>query len=100
MSPAYKVEVVFIQELAHCVGTKDEGDTPIILTPAMNPSLRISPEKVTQKALFWHLTRPLNSLNLVQALQVWGEPSMHTYDLAIHSCSHRQAVERVSENLP
>ena len=48
MSPADQVEVVPMQELAHNISSEGEAHTPVILSPALDVLVRVTPQQVAQ----------------------------------------------------
>lgn len=100
MSPAYEIQVVFLQEFRDLVGSEGIGNAPVIFAPSLDVSVRIGPQEVAEEALVRHIGGPLHGPNLVQALQLRGEAAVHAQDLVVNDCSDRQTVEAVGEYLP
>lgn len=50
MRPTDQVQVVTVEELADHIGTKGEGDSSIILPPALHVFVWIRPQQVAQQA--------------------------------------------------
>lgn len=70
VSSADEIKVMFLKEFGHFVSTKCIRYTSVILPPALNIIIWISPQKITKKALIWHISRASNITNLIQVLQV------------------------------
>lgn len=68
VSSAYKIKLVFLQELGDFVCPEGEGNSPIIFTPSLDIPIRIRPKKVTQESLVRHINRPFNGSDLIQTL--------------------------------
>ena len=73
MRPAYKVHVVFVQELGHHVCTKREGDATVILSPAQHILVGVGPQQIAQKTLVGHVCGTHHTTNLLHRLQVRRE---------------------------
>jgi hypothetical protein len=100
MRTTNEIEVVLMQKLGDYVLPERERDTPVIFAPSVDLFIRVGPEKVAEKSGVWNICGPHNTLDLVQARQLWAETAMHTKDLFINDSSARKAVETVSEGLP
>ena len=48
MGPADKIQVMSIQEFTNDICPKREGDTTVILSPALNVLVRVWPQQITQ----------------------------------------------------
>lgn len=70
MSTAYKIKVVFVKEFGHNFGTKGEGHTAVILSPAHGLLVRVRPQQVAQQALVRDVCWPHDAANLFHGLQV------------------------------
>lgn len=97
---ADEVHVVLGQEARHNVGTKRERDTAVVLGPARDVLVRIRPEQVAQETRVGHISGPHHATNLLHALQVGRETTMHCEDLFVDDCCNWQAVEAVGKCLP
>ena len=64
MRSANKIHVVLLQEAGHNIGTKGEGDTSVVLTPASDIFVGIGPQEIAKQAAIRNL--PF-SLALVRA---------------------------------
>lgn len=77
MGSTYEIKIMLLQEFGHLISSKSIGNTPIILPPSLDISVRISPQQITQEALVRHIHRPLYGPYLIQALYLRRQPTMH-----------------------
>jgi len=71
VGPANEVHVMFVEELGHNIRTKSERDTTVILSPAHDIFIGVSPEQITQQTLVRNVCGPHHTANLFHRLQVW-----------------------------
>lgn len=57
MGSADQVQVMAVKELADNISPKGEGDSAVILSPALNIFIRVWPQQVTQQAWDTHRGR-------------------------------------------
>lgn len=88
------------QKRCHDVGTKHKGNTPIVLRPAIDAGVGITPQKVAHETDVGDVTWTLEVGNLTESLHFWTQPTVHAQDLLINEGRYRQAVEDVGEHLP
>lgn len=100
VGPTNEIEIVFFQKLGDLVGAEGVGDAPVVLAPAADVGVGIGPEEVTQEALVGDVHGPLDGFDLVEALHVRRQPSVHAEDLVVDDRRHGQTVEAVGEYLP
>lgn len=100
MCSADEIHIMVIQEGRNYIPSKHETYTSFILTPSGHTLLRISPKQVTQKAGIGHFNRPHNLQNLLEALKLGTEPSMHAHYFFIDQGTYWHHVEYISKNLP
>lgn len=65
---------MFVEKLGDHIGSESEGHAPVILAPALYALLWVRPQQVAQESGVRHLARPMHLPNLVEILQVWGQP--------------------------
>ena len=97
---ADEVDVIFLQELLDDGLAKRVADTTIIFAPARLALLRVRPEQVTEKAIFGHLRRACDLLELRNSNELRRQTTVHAEDLVIDEGSDRHAVEDVLEFFP
>jgi len=100
VSPANQIEVLLLQEAGNDVRAEDEGDATVVLCPASNVFVRISPEKITDHAIIGYVRRPHQASHLIKAGDLRRQATVHTHDLVIDETADRHAVEDVTELLP
>lgn len=65
-----QVELVALEEVFYDVGTKREGHATVILTPAVDVCVGVSPHKVAEEACVRNIRRSDNSSDLLQTAEV------------------------------
>ncbi len=68
VSPAYQVEVVFVQELGDDLGAEGEGHAAVVLAPAHRLLVGVGPQQVAQQPLVRHVRRPHDAPDLLHRL--------------------------------
>lgn len=71
VGPTYEVHVMFVEELGHNIRPKGERDTTVILSPAHDIFIWVSPEQITQQTLVRDVCGPHHTSDLLHRLQVW-----------------------------
>ncbi len=79
--PADEVQVLPGEKLRHAVGPKGVADAPVVLAPALDVLVRVSPQQVAQQAAVGHVRGPRDALDLLQGLELWGQAAVHAQDL-------------------
>jgi hypothetical protein len=71
MGTAHQVQVVLLQELGDAVWAECVGDAAIVLTPALDVLVGVSPQQITEQPGVWDIGGPSNTLDLLQGLELW-----------------------------
>jgi len=100
MSSTDEVHVVFLQEPGNDVRSKSEGNSSIVLAPAGDVLVRIRPQEITEKTRIRNIRRSHDTSDLLHALEVRTQTSMHSKDFLVDDSGDRQAVEAVGKGLP
>lgn len=98
--PAHQVQVVFLQELGHAVRAERVRHAAVVLAPPLDVLVRVGPEEVAEEARVGHVGRPGHLFDLVEGLELGGEPPVHAEDLLVDEGGDGEAVEAVGEGLP
>lgn len=98
--PADEVQVVPRQELGDGVRAEGVRDAPVVLAPPLDVLVRVRPEQIAQQAGVGHVRGARDVLDLVQSLELGGEPAVHAQDLLVDQGRHGQTVEAVRKGLP
>lgn len=64
-------------KVAHYPLAEREAHTAIIVTVAVNTSLRVRPEQITEEALIRYICRSHNILDLVQIFELGAQATVH-----------------------
>lgn len=81
------------------VRSKGEGDTSIVLTPALHVRIRISPNEVAEKTSVRDISWSDNTADLLEATEIGGETTVDAKDLVLNDGTEGQAVEAIVESL-
>jgi len=100
VSPANQIEVLLLQEAGHDVWAEDEGDATVVLCPASDVLVRISPKKITNHAGVGHVGWAHQAPHLIKAGDLRRQTTVHAHDLLIDKSADRHAVEDVTELFP
>lgn len=100
MSSADKIEVIIFQKSFNNGGRENDRDTTVIRAPAIDVRIRVTPEEITEDALFRDVRGPDNLADLVHIFEFRAKSTVHADDLVIQNGHHGKAVEAIGENLP
>lgn len=89
-----------LKEALYNILPKSEGHSPLILSPSDDLLVGVSPQQVTEETGIWHICWPWDAPDLVHMVELGGQPTVHTEDLAIDNGRHGQAIEAIRERLP
>ena len=100
MRPTYQVDMVPLVELPDNVGTKDVGDSSVVVTPALDIDLRVRPEQVAQQTCVRYVLRTILLVDHVQLVEVGAESTVHTEDLVVDHSADREHIEAEAKLFP
>merc|ERR1712048_787234 len=60
-----EVHIMLLEKAAYDVGSKDEGNTTVILLPSCNVFIRICPQEVANQTSVRHIRWPYETANLI-----------------------------------
>mmetsp|Transcript_67369 Transcript_67369/g.135305 ORF Transcript_67369/g.135305 Transcript_67369/m.135305 type:complete len:231 (+) Transcript_67369:439-1131(+) len=100
MRPHHQIEIMLLEKLLDDIWTEQERDATIVLGPAGHVLVWVRPQKVANHAAVRHVRRALDLLELLHALQLWGQPAVHTEDLVVDNCNIWEFVEDLTKRLP
>lgn len=73
MGSTDEVHVMFVEELCDNVSTESERDAAVVLAPAQDILVRVSPEQITQEALIGNISGAHHPPHLFHGLEVWRQ---------------------------
>ena len=91
---------MLLVKVAHYPLTEREAHAAIIVSIAVDTTLRVRPEQIAEEALVWHIGRSHNILDLVQIFELGAQAAVHAEDFFINQSGNGKAVEDVTENAP
>lgn len=100
MTTANEIKVILIQKISNYICSKGTWNTSVTICPALNVSIRIGPQQITEKTIIRNISRPRDIPYLIQIFQLWRKSTMHTKYLLINECRHRQAIKAISKYFP
>ena len=72
MGSTNEVHIMFVEEFCDHIRTKSEGDSTVVLAPAQDILIWVSPQQVAQEALVRHISGAHDPSHLLHRLEVWG----------------------------
>mgnify|MGYP000939168349 CR=1 FL=1 len=100
MATANQVQVVSLQEFFELLTSKDPSTTSFIFFPVSNVFIGIIPKQIRDKPTIWDISGLWNLFDLLEAMHVFAEASMHAHNLFINEGHQGHVVEAVVEQLP
>lgn len=97
---ADEVQVMLVEELRDCVLAKGEGDPAVVVPPALDVLVRVSPEEVAEEPGVGDVCGPSDLFYLLQRAELRRQAPVHAQDLLVDERGHREAVETLGECLP
>mmetsp|Transcript_119900 Transcript_119900/g.187270 ORF Transcript_119900/g.187270 Transcript_119900/m.187270 type:complete len:202 (-) Transcript_119900:79-684(-) len=91
---------MFLQEAAHYIRPKNEGNSTIIFCPSCDVLIWVSPQEITNQTCVWHIRWTHQATDLVEVIYLWRQTSMHAHNLLVDKSTNRHAIEDVAELLP
>lgn len=98
--PANQVDVLFFQKIWNYIWPKNKTDPSLVLVPSLNAFLRVRPKQIAQKPLIRHFDWPYYFQDLLKALKLGTEPSMHTHNFLIDQSTYRHDIEDIWKEFP
>lgn len=95
-----QVHIVLSKESRHHIWSERKRYTTVVLRPPRNILVRVRPQKITQQTSVRHIRRSHHAADLLHALKIRRQTTMHRENLFINDCSNRKTVEAVCECLP
>lgn len=99
VSPDNHLQTILTQKILGLSYSKIERTLPsVICDPFLSHIIDgITPKQITKSSLLWHLSKPVQLLNLIQLLTIWRNPSMHSKVFLINYGSDGQLIEYVHD---
>jgi len=89
-----------LQELLKLLLAKHPSTTSFTLFPVSHIFIRVIPEQISNQSRVWDISRLRKLFDLVEAMHVFAEATVHAHDLFIDKGYKRQVVEAIVEGLP
>ena len=100
MSSADQVDILLFQEVRYHVRPEYETNPSLVLAPALDALLWISPQKITKQSLIRHFNRPDDFQDLFKTLQLRTQTTMHAHNLLINKRTYGHDIKHIREEFP
>jgi hypothetical protein len=100
MASTNQVEVVFLKEFLELLSSEHESAASLIFFPVTSVFVGVIPEEVCYQSTIGYISGLRNLLNLLEAMHVFGDSTVHTHDLLVDQGYQRHVIKAIPECLP
>lgn len=100
VSTADQVKVMSVQAFFELLMPENISTASFIFFPAAGIFIRIVPEQISYETAVWYFARFRNTLNLLKALHIFRNATVHTHNFLVYQGHEWHGVETVVKLLP
>lgn len=99
VSPNDHLQTILAEKILRLIDSKIERTlSSVICDPFLGHVIYgIAPKQIAKPSLLWHLSKPVQLLNVLQLLAIRGDSSMHCEVFLINQCCNGQLIEEVHD---